>query len=607
MLLIDEVDVFFKNDFYGNTYVPSASIKDPAISALIDYIWKERASKPKLKTIQESKEYQKCVQTFVGWNFLIDEAIKDMLVDVCEFSGHGYEVQSDKICYRDQDGFSSDIIYGYKTLFAYYQEKENGTISAASLEENKAIEIHCGKFSYAKIIHQFNCIMGVTGTLKFLNAAEKNVIENEYNLKKYTYLPSIYGNKNINKLPHVDIYSQEEYFAKLYQEIMNCIQGKQKGAFRAVMVFFETEKALLAFCKSPQMEGKSVNILTEHQTGAEKIANIRRATVVGQISLLTRSYGRGTDFICRDDEVNANWGIHVIQTFLSEELSEEIQIKGRTARQGEDGSYSLCLKLEDLEKFKISEEDVKKTSGNDPNSINNRYNLIDQKRNAFFLQQYEQNNEYLAKVKKEHDDSMGFLNALTPVEEKDSEMPPSSIMKAANTRGDGDCPFHSILGVWDKDEKCYIDNDIKENRGKVGDAIRELAEGKDIKGYESIRKLCVAGIKALIMVNHTIGKETQQLLKAYLEFSSEKEHSLWKASWITFERELHQNDNKEILKFIEKHGAGAGDSLKERFYKALNIKSGELYARIMSLPALQQSFDDYNEFNNYKFNHCRSG
>jgi len=32
--------------------------------------------------------------------------------------------------------------------------------------------------------------------------------------------------------------------------------------------------------------------------------------------------------------MNANRGIHVLQTFLSEELSEETQIKGRTARYG---------------------------------------------------------------------------------------------------------------------------------------------------------------------------------------------------------------------------------------------------------------------------------
>lgn len=37
------------------------------------------------------------------------------------------------------------------------------------------------------------------------------------------------------------------------------------------------------------------------------------------------------------------------KTFLSDELSEEIQIQGRTARQGKKGSYQLVLLEQDLE------------------------------------------------------------------------------------------------------------------------------------------------------------------------------------------------------------------------------------------------------------------
>jgi hypothetical protein len=42
ILLIDEVDVFFSKDFYGNTYSPSASLRDPTINELIKYIWSQR-------------------------------------------------------------------------------------------------------------------------------------------------------------------------------------------------------------------------------------------------------------------------------------------------------------------------------------------------------------------------------------------------------------------------------------------------------------------------------------------------------------------------------------------------------------------------------------
>ena len=36
-------------------------------------------------------------------------------------------------------------------------------------------------------------------------------------------------------------------------------------------------------------------------------------------------------------------GVHVIQAFLPAERSEEIQIQGRTARQGKKGSFQMIL------------------------------------------------------------------------------------------------------------------------------------------------------------------------------------------------------------------------------------------------------------------------
>jgi len=56
------------------------------------------------------------------------------------------------------------------------------------------------------------------------------------------------------------------------------------------------------------------------------------------------------DFACRDDHVEKQGGVHVIQTFLSEDISEEVQIKGRTARQGKRGSYILILNSLDLQR-----------------------------------------------------------------------------------------------------------------------------------------------------------------------------------------------------------------------------------------------------------------
>ena len=42
VILIDEVDVFFSKDFYGNYYRPSLDLRDKTITDLIHFIWKER-------------------------------------------------------------------------------------------------------------------------------------------------------------------------------------------------------------------------------------------------------------------------------------------------------------------------------------------------------------------------------------------------------------------------------------------------------------------------------------------------------------------------------------------------------------------------------------
>ena len=83
---------------------------------------------------------------------------------------------------------------------------------------------------------------------------------------------------------------------------------------------------------------------------------MNQAVTKKSVTLLTREFGRGTDFICYDDEINNTLGgVHVLQTFLSVERAEERQIKGRTARQGRAGTYSMVLLKNDLERIDIND------------------------------------------------------------------------------------------------------------------------------------------------------------------------------------------------------------------------------------------------------------
>ncbi|ETO06880.1 hypothetical protein RFI_30511 [Reticulomyxa filosa] len=411
ILLIDEVDVFFNKEFYGGCYSPAATIRHDSVTKLIDFIWKNKSVDLTLKAVKESSEYKACFDILEGCCPLLDEAIKDMLNDVQKFESHGYQVSNDKIGYKEQDSICYNVRYGYKTLFAYYHEHEEKRISTESFKNNICLSFQIGNFSYAEVPKNFSYIMGVSGTLKTLSESEQKVIENDYNISKHTYIPSLFGKNNLVFAEQQDIriVDESDYFIALEKEIEDRLVGKNIGTKRAVLVFFETKKQLMEFYESSNFLPIKDNaiVMTEENSFQEKESLIKRAVTSGQVGLFTKEFGRGTDFVCRDQIVSANGGPHVIQTFLSEELSEEMQIKGRTARQGGYGSYSLILCDKSLEKFLITVEDIAKAK-----KFGNVYMMLDEKRNKFFKDQYAENQKFVEKIKQEHKSANDLITML---------------------------------------------------------------------------------------------------------------------------------------------------------------------------------------------------
>ncbi|CAF4448974.1 unnamed protein product [Rotaria sp. Silwood2] len=101
ILLIDEVDVFFSQDFYGNVCTPSASLRDPTITSLTNFILTQRKSKLNLNQVKATPEYVACSNRFPNWEPLILEAVKSLIYDVISFESHNYIVKEDKIGYKE--------------------------------------------------------------------------------------------------------------------------------------------------------------------------------------------------------------------------------------------------------------------------------------------------------------------------------------------------------------------------------------------------------------------------------------------------------------------------------------------------------------------------
>jgi len=408
VLIIDEVDVFFQKDFFGDLYTPAASLRSPQIIELIDYIWKNRET-VSFDSLKSSVIFSQCVQSIPGWEFLIEEAAKNMLADLKLVDSDNYVIVQDRIGYKQQDAVIFDLAHGYTTAFAYLKEIENGsTVTRASFELHCAILLSCGSFSYAEIPQQFKRVLGVTGTLESLSEPEKAVIENTYNVKRKTIMPSVFGDNQLkanNDTTDVIVVKEQDYFTSIAEEIK-----KKIGTKRAVLVFFDTKEHLMEFFNSPAavILKDHIKVFTEESTQSEKETLVKR-TNSGQITLMTIAFGRGTDFVCRDNIVIDNGGVHVIQTFLSAEISEEIQIRGRTARQGAKGSYSRVLKDTELERFQITMEEFIQAAV-DP--INGQSKLLIEKREIQFKIQYATRQEFVSDAKKEHDIACAFVESL---------------------------------------------------------------------------------------------------------------------------------------------------------------------------------------------------
>jgi len=215
-----------------------------------------------------------------------------MLVDLKTFESHDYVTKDDKIGYKEQENVVFDTSHGYKTLFAYFLENERGTISKESLNKNISILVKFGTFSYAEVPLKFNSILGVTGTLETLSAPEKEIIENVYNIKFKTFIPSCYGRNNLkfSAKDNVLIENEQNHHKIIAQEISHKILGNTPGTKRAVFIVLESNKELSKFLNSDAFlpyKNEAV-ILTEEASLQEKSYIINNATVSGNTTLFTK-------------------------------------------------------------------------------------------------------------------------------------------------------------------------------------------------------------------------------------------------------------------------------------------------------------------------------
>lgn len=325
-----------------------------------------------------------------------------------------------RIGYVDSDAINTDMAVGYETLFCYYDEQEkyeasDGDSSAhpMDIEHVLGLRVGCGEFSFAEMGRAgagkaYSRILGVSGTLTCLSDFERRVIR-DYGIENLSQAPSIFGENrmrwnrvNDRRDDFVEITNDKEDF---HQAIQNDVSRHQRMPV-AVLVFFESDSRLQEYLDYLDRQPFRRNQVFAVKSNVENIEHyVEQAGNCngshGNVTLLSRVHGRGLDFKSHSPKVEDNGGIHVVQTFLSEEESEEIQIRGRSARQDKKGTYQLILLRSDLEeKFGVGQED----------SVS--YEDLDAKRKASTDRKVSQREETVRQAKERHDESMEFADRL---------------------------------------------------------------------------------------------------------------------------------------------------------------------------------------------------
>ncbi|CAF1499257.1 unnamed protein product [Rotaria sordida] len=361
ILLVDEVDIFV-SEYFGETFGVIATVKNINIETIQKEIWQQIIEKSNrdetklfdfindkfsreingdriLSRLKESNVLKSHIEKMIRTAIRIREDMtkENLLKD-------RYQIFDEYIRLKKADGkYDKNWLVEYETSFYYLKliyEKENSFDNAKSYRHNFGyLYISYGLISYSEIPNSFIGIFGVSGTLRDLSNGEQSLLE-YYNIKRKSYYPSFFGHSKLKFDTSKDFHIKESKTDWFYGIVTSA--KKQIAESRSVLIFFDNEALLDDFYKSHSgdlgviryyvtpneiFDGKEKKVYND--SDFNRLITDQYAGHHGKVTLLTKHFGRGVDFQS-ETSVNEKGGIHVIQTFFSSDIKEEIQIKGRT-------------------------------------------------------------------------------------------------------------------------------------------------------------------------------------------------------------------------------------------------------------------------------------
>tara|TARA_S200000501_G_scaffold177407_1_gene167071 strand:+ start:2175 stop:5219 length:3045 start_codon:yes stop_codon:yes gene_type:complete len=239
----------------------------------------------------------------------------------------GYVLQEGKVMIVDE--FTGRVLPG--------RRYSDGLHQALEAKENVRIERETQTLATITIQNYFRLydkLSGMTGTAE----TEAEELSSIYGLD-VTVIPT---HRPISRDDREDLVyktKREKYNAAI-DEITECHHKGQPTLVGTISV--EISELLSRMLKRKNIPHNVLNA-KQHKSEAEVVA---RAGQKGAVTIATNMAGRGTD-IKLADGIKELGGLHIIGTERHESRRIDLQLRGRSGRQGDNGSSRFYLSLED--------------------------------------------------------------------------------------------------------------------------------------------------------------------------------------------------------------------------------------------------------------------
>ena len=376
ILLFDEIDVFFTNSFFGSVHrsVFRLDLASTLDESLVHYIWRNRTNEAVLQSLEESVPVRKLQERFRNLTVqMLDldhaRAVVKMFtsssqpeVEYSDLKAFNYRFEQDSDCYQikyvDADLGQEDetVAYGYLTDFTLFYECEKRSLNFDKYKKSKTPYVTSGHYLYSALLSNYCCVLGMSGTLTSLGKGHRDLLDS-LDLHEFSILPSTFERRKKPLVLDPFFTAIESQFCK---QIAESVSDKRLSN-RAVLIFVDgkSEEQIAKRIESihsaiNQLCGSFViNRLLYCNSPEEKTQIIQQAVQPKAVTFVARKFGRGTDFVCRNEVLVTKGGVHLIITFFPEDETEETQILGRTCRQDDPGSVEFVLLEQDFENEKM--------------------------------------------------------------------------------------------------------------------------------------------------------------------------------------------------------------------------------------------------------------